>query len=207
MNRYDLNSDTLRQVGVGLLPGEQVEVAVQLENGLTEELELSQATLVLTNRRLMRYSAGSHRVNVISVGLDDVDSIKVNRSERHRQWVWVGAVFVLGGVILGLVTLILIGVSLSPLLMALSLGLIGVVFLLTYFGGLMGEVIVRAGQKDVKCKMRQKALDDMGVFVKRYYELRLGHSGGGGGSDTSARPTGEVEGVGTAATASPSPEG
>ena len=35
----------------------------------------------------------------------------------------------------------------------------------------MEEVNVRAGQKDVKCKMRQTALGDMDVCAKRYYEL------------------------------------
>ena len=55
------NSLTLNQVGVGLLPDEHLEVAVELERGLTEELEQSHPTLLLTNRRLMRYSAGGHR--------------------------------------------------------------------------------------------------------------------------------------------------
>ncbi len=60
--------------------------------------------------------------------------------------------------------------------MALSLALIGVVFFLTYAGGSSGGVIIRAGIKDIKCKMRSKALDDMAKFVQRVYELKLGYS-------------------------------
>ena len=60
--------------------------------------------------------------------------------------------------------------------MALSLAFIGVVFYLTYAGGSSGEVIIRAGMKDIKCKMQSKALDDMAKFVQRVYELKLGYS-------------------------------
>ena len=76
---------------------------------------------------------------------------------------------------MGLLTLFVMSSALSPLLMAISLTLIGIVFVLTFVGGMMGEVIVRAGLKDIKCKMRPKALDDMAVFVQRYYELKLGY--------------------------------
>ena len=106
----------------------------------------------------------------------EIDSIEVNRTEKNRQWVWVSMVFVAGGVLLGLLSFILFSSLLSPLLMALSLALIGVVFYLTYAGGSSGEVIMRAGMKDIKCKMQSKALDDMAKFVQRIYELKLGYS-------------------------------
>ena len=169
------NSLILNQVGVRLLPDEHLEVAVELERGLTEELEQSHPTLLLTNKRLMRYSAGGHKTQVFSVGLEDVGSIEVNRSEKNAQWIWVGVVFVAGGILLGLLTLFVLSSALSPLLMAISLTLIGIVFVLTFVGGMMGEVIVRAGLKDIKCRMQPKALDDMAVFVQRYYELKLGY--------------------------------
>ena len=173
MKQTVLNSATLNSVGVKLLPGEKLEVAVELEGGLTEELEQRHATLLLTNKRLMHYSSGGHSVNVVSVGLGDVDSIEVKRTEKNHQWVWVGLVFVAGGTLLGLLSLILIPEPLSPVLMAISLTLIGIVFLLSYIGGMMGEVVVGAGLKDIKCKMASRALDDMGVFVQRFYELKL----------------------------------
>ena len=176
MGPYILNSYTLKQVGIRLLPGENLEVAVELQGGLTEELEQSHATLLLTNRRLIRYSGAWHKANVVSVALDDIDSVEVNRTEKNRQWVWVSMVFVAGGALLGLLSLLLFSSTLSPLLMALSLALIGVVFYLTYAGGSSGEVIIRAGMKDIKCKMQSKALDDMAKFVQRVYELKLGYS-------------------------------
>ena len=40
--------------------------------------------------------------------------------------------------------------------------------MLTFVGGMIGEVIVRAGLMDIKCQMRPKALDGMAVFVKLY---------------------------------------
>ena len=176
MGPYILNSYTLKQVGIRLLPGENLEVAVELQAGLTEELEQSHATLLLTNKRLIRYSGAWHKANVVSVALDDIDSVEVNRTEKNRQWVWVSMVFVAGGALLGLLSLLLFSSTLSPLLMALSLALIGVVFYLTYAGGSSGEVIIRVGMKDIKCKMQSKALDDMAKFVQRVYELKLGYS-------------------------------
>ena len=176
MGPYILNSYTLKQVGIRLLPGENLEVAVELQAGLTEELEQSHATLLLTNKRLIRYSGAWHKANVVSVALDDIDSVEVNRTEKNRQWVWVSMVFVAGGALLGLLSLFLFSSPLSPLLMAMSLVLIGVVFYLTYAGGSSGEVIIRVGMKDIKCKMQSKALDDMAKFVQRVYELKLGYS-------------------------------
>ena len=176
MGPYILNSYTLKQVGIRLLPGENLEVAVELQAGLTEELEQSHATLLLTNKRLIRYSGAWHKANVVSVALDDIDSVEVNRTEKNRQWVWVSMVFIAGGALLGLLSLFLFSSPLSPLLMAMSLALIGVVFYLTYAGGSSGEVIIRVGMKDIKCKMQSKALDDMAKFVQRVYELKLGYS-------------------------------
>ena len=60
MSRYILNSLTLKQMGLRLLPEEKLEVAVELEGGLTDELENRHATLLLTNKRLIRYSASGH---------------------------------------------------------------------------------------------------------------------------------------------------
>tara|TARA_B100002003_G_C14132199_1_gene544491 strand:+ start:642 stop:893 length:252 start_codon:yes stop_codon:yes gene_type:complete len=57
--------------------------------------------------------------------------------------------------------------------MAVSLGLIGIVFLLTYAGGIRGEVIVTVGAKRIKCRMKTKALNDMVEFLERFYELKL----------------------------------
>ncbi len=178
MGRYILNSLTLNQVGVRLLPDERVEVAVELEGGLTEELEQRHATLLLTNKRFLRYSGAEHKVNVVSTSLADVDSIEVNESAKNPQWVWVGLVFLVGGMLLGALALVLLDSPLSPLLMAFSLALIGVVFLLTYFNGMAGEVIVTAGRKDIRCKLRPKALKDMPIFVQRFYELKLGYHPG-----------------------------
>ncbi len=171
-----LNSSTLQRVGIRLLPGEKLEVAVELEGGLTQQLEQQHATLLLTNKRLVRYTAEGHRNNVVSVGLSDVDSIEVNRTDKNRQWVWVGLVFIAGGVLLGLLSVLLMASPLSPLLMAVSLALIGIVFILTYVGGLTGRVTIRAGLQDIKCRMKPKALSDMAVFVERFYEMKLGYS-------------------------------
>ena len=124
-----LNSMTLRRIGVRLLPDERLKIGVELEDGLTEDLEQRHATLLLTNKRLIRYSAGGHRNNVVSVGVSDVDSIEVRRTERNRQWVWVGLVFIGGGLTLALLSMLSLSSPLSPFLMALSLTLIGVVFL------------------------------------------------------------------------------
>ena len=33
------------------------------------------------------------------MGLDDVGSIEVNRSEKNAQWIWLGVVFVAGGIL------------------------------------------------------------------------------------------------------------
>lgn len=169
-----INIDTLAHVGIKLLPEERLEVAVELEDGVTEQLEQSHATLLLTDKRLIRYSATGHTNNVVSVGLNDVDSIEVNRTEGNPQWVWVGLVFTAGGALLATLSVLLMASPLSPLLMALSLALIGIVFMLTYIGGLRGDVKISAGLSNIKCRMKPKALDDMGLFVERFYELKFG---------------------------------
>jgi hypothetical protein len=188
MARYFLNSLTLHEVGLRLLPDENVVVAVELEGGLTEELEQSEATLLLTNRRLVRYYAAGHKASVISTVLDDIDSVEVVRSRRNKQWMWVGMVFVGGGILLGIVSLMLAWPTLSPLLMALSLVLIGVVFGIAYRSGMAGEVIVRAGVKDIRCKMGPKALNDMATFLEKYYELKLGYNTEPNDADSIASP-------------------
>lgn len=176
MGRYILNSLTLAHVGVRLLPDETVDTAVELETGLTEDLEHSRSTLLLTNKRLIRYSSSRHKTNVVSSLLDDVDSIEVTKSQKHRQWVWVGAVFMLGGTVLEASSLALGASLLSPSLMAFALFLIGVVFVLSYVGGNAGEVVIRAGSKDIKCRMHSQAVDDMGLFVQRAYALKMGYN-------------------------------
>jgi hypothetical protein len=176
-NRYMSNEAALQRVGIRLLPGEQLDAAVELEGGLTEVLEPAHATLLLTNRRLIRYSSGGHRIETVSVGLDDVHTIEVKRGERNQQWVYVGLVFIGGGLLLALLAAFWLGTLISPLLMALSLALIGIVFLLTYAGGIRGEVVVSAGAERIKCRMKTKALNDMVVFLERFYELKLDAAG------------------------------
>jgi hypothetical protein len=172
--RYLSDTAALRRVGINLLPGEELDAAVELETGLTDELEPSHATLLLTTRRLIRYSTGGHYVDTLSIVLEDVHSVEVKRRERNRQWVFVGLVFIGGGFLLGMLSLFLLATLISPLFMAVSLSLIGLVFLLTYIGGIRGEVIVTAGSTRLKCRMKPKALDNMVIFLERFYELRLG---------------------------------
>ena len=90
------NSLALSQVGVRLLPDEHLEVAV--------EPEQRRPTLLLTNKRLMRYFSGGHRTQAFSLGLEDVGNMEVNGSEKNTQRIWVGLVFITGGIVLGLVT-------------------------------------------------------------------------------------------------------
>ncbi len=60
--------------------------------------------------------------------------------------------------------------------MAFALFLIGVVFVLSYAGGNAGEVIIRAGSKEIKCKMHKQAVEDMGLFVQRAFALKMGYN-------------------------------
>ncbi len=176
MGRYILNSLTLANVGVRLLPDEHVNIAVELEAGLTDDLEQSKSTLLLTNKRLIRYSASGHKTGVISTALDDVDTIEVTKSQKHLQWVWVGAVFMLGGLVLAMTSFALGAALVSPSLMAFALFLIGVVFVLSYVSGNAGEVVIRAGSKEIKCRMHKQAVEDMGLFVQRAFALKMGYN-------------------------------
>lgn len=172
-DHYMSNEAALKRVGIRLLPGEELDAAVELEGGLTDVLEPAHATLLLTNRRLIRYSTGGHRVDTVSVGLDDVHAVEVKRGDRNQQWIYVGLVFIGGGLLLALLAIFWLGMMVSPLLMALSLSLIGIVFLLTYAGGIRGQVVISAGAQRIKCRMKTKALNDMVVFLERFYELKL----------------------------------
>ena len=104
-SRYMSNAAALKRVGIRLLPGEQMDAAVELESGLTDELEPSHATLLLTNRRMIRYAAGGHRTDTNGVARRDAEPVEVNRGGRNRQWVFVGLVFIGGGFLLGLLSL------------------------------------------------------------------------------------------------------
>ena len=150
-------------------------MVVDLQDELTEDLEQRHATLLLTNKRLIRCSAAAHRANAVSVALGDVQSIEVNRTEKNRQRLRAGLMLIGGGVLLALVSLFFLSSPISPLLMALSLILIGVAFTLSYTSGMTGVVIVTAGRKSIKCRMRSNALEDAVVLVQRFYEMRLGY--------------------------------
>ena len=54
---------------------------------------------------MIRYAAGGHRIDTISVALEDVQAVEVKRGERNRQWVFAGLVFIGGGFLLGLLSL------------------------------------------------------------------------------------------------------
>ena len=60
--------------------------------------------------------------------------------------------------------------------MALSLVLIGVVFMLSYTGGLAGTIIVNSGGKTIKCRVGADGLDDMVELVERLTQLKMGVS-------------------------------
>ena len=79
--RYLSNTAALRRVGINLLPGEELDAAVELETGLTDELEPSHEELLLTTRRLIRYPTGGHYVDTLSIVLEDVHSVKVKRRQ------------------------------------------------------------------------------------------------------------------------------
>ena len=176
MRRHGLDWQALNQVGIRLLPEESVETAMELEGGIPENLEKRRTTFVLTNKRLIRYSVGGQTLDVVSTCIGEGDTIEVKRTARTGQWVSVGLVFIAGGLLLGLMSLMYLSSPISPLLMAVSLTLIGIVFMLTYLGGMTGQIIVRAGVKEIKCRMNPHALDEMSVFVQRFHELKLGDS-------------------------------
>lgn len=142
--RYMSNTATLKRVGINLLPGEEFDAAVEWETGSTAEPEPSHATLLLTIRPLIRYSTCGHYVDTLSIVLEDVHSVRVKRGVRNRQWVFVGLVLIRGGFLLGMLSLFWLATLISPLLMAVSLSSIGLVFLLTCVGGIGGKVIVTA---------------------------------------------------------------
>jgi hypothetical protein len=83
-------------------------------------------------------------VDTLSIVLEDVHSVRVKRGVCNRQWVFVGLFLIRGGFLLGMLSLFWLATLISPLLMAVSLSSIGLVFLLTCVGGIGGKVIVTA---------------------------------------------------------------
>jgi hypothetical protein len=92
-NQCISNQAALKRVGIGLLPGEQLDGAVELEGGMTDVLEPAHARLLL-----------------------------------------------------------------------------GIAFLLTYAGGIRGQVVISAGSERIRCRLKTKALNDIVVFLERFYE-------------------------------------
>ena len=145
---------------------------VDLEEGLTEEIEGSRPTLLLTNRRLLRYRHG-RRADVKSIVLADIISIDIQRRHRQTQWVWVGLTFIAGGLLLAIPAIVLMADPVSPILMALSLALIGVVFVLTYTGAPKSSVLIGTRQGDIYWPLQEQALDDVADFVEQVHRVRL----------------------------------
>ena len=75
------NQAALKRVGIRLLPGEELDAAVELESSLTEVLEPAHATLLLTNRRLIRYTTGGHRVDMLT----RISQIRLNWDWHSRK--------------------------------------------------------------------------------------------------------------------------
>ena len=185
---------SLEALGIRLLADERVHAAVELDDGLTEDLEQRRATLFLTDRRLVRYSEATHRANAVSVALSDLHTIEVSRTEKARQRAWVSVMFIVGGLLLGIISLLFLRSPISPMLMALSLVLIGVVFMLSYTGGLAGVVIVKAGAKSIKCRVRSGSLDDMAELVQRLTDLKIGSAQEGGRAENASGRLGYDQG-------------
>ena len=171
VDRTALAAKVLTRGGVRLRPDEALEVAIDLESGLTEDLERTGAALLLTNQRIVHFTSDGRKTT--AAALEDVLGIEVHREERGTQWVWGGLIFVVGGVLLGVLSILLMEAPLSPILMAVSLDLIGVVFMLTYVGALKGDVVVRTSHEKMECRMRQKALDDLMQLIERFYQIKF----------------------------------
>ena len=94
--RYLSYTAALRRVGINLLPGEELDAAVELETGLTDELEPSHeeflynptAHSVLYGRTLRGYS--QHRLGGRSLRRGQEAPVGVHRARFHRRRILAG---------------------------------------------------------------------------------------------------------------------
>ena len=112
----------------------------------------------------------------------DIIRIDIQRRHRQTQWVWVGLTFIAGGLLLAIPAIVLMADPVSPILMALSLALIGVVFVLTYTGAPKSSVLIGTRQGDIYWPLHEQALDDVADFVEQVHRVRL-----------ASAPSGEAE--------------
>ena len=170
----------VQDLGVDLMAGEVSNFELPLEEKNT--------SLLLTDRRVIRYTRSGIKTGAVSIMLEDADSIELVRTQRNPTLIWVGLVFLAGGIALA-ASSPLFESSLLMVLMSLAVGPIGVVFILAYFGGSTAEVIVRAGQTEMKCRAGAQRLDEMAELVRRFHELKAGghvdaHPSGGKATDS-----------------------
>ena len=85
----------------------------------------------------------------------------------------------------------LLASSISPLLMAVAMTLIGIVCLLTYVGGAAGQVTARVGSKEIRCKVSPGTPDASARITRRVTELRLGLEEAGTGRKLERSLTGQ----------------
>lgn len=183
-----LTEPAVEWTGISLLPGEYPRMAVELQRGLTDELEQSRSSLLLTNKRVLRCSAAGHKRSTVCASLADIDTVEMRHTAKNRQWAGVGLVFIIGGVSLAIFSLVALSSPLSPLLMAFSLALIGVVFLLSYVAGTAGELVIRAGTKDIKCKVRHAEPEHVSDLLHLIYQLKLDYAGPQSGTGEAGGP-------------------
>ena len=165
-NRTTLGPPTaVQDLGVDLMVGEVSNFEVPLEG--------KNATLLLTNKRVIRHSQSGFKTGSVSIMLENADSIELVRTQRNPQWVWVGLIFLTGGIALA-ASSPLFESSLLMVLMSLAVGPIGVVFILAYFGGSTAEVTVTAGQTEMECRAAAQRLDEMVELVRRFHDLKAG---------------------------------
>ena len=162
----------MTQAGLWLLPDEYLEAEVPLMGDMSRGLEYQRGRLFLTNRRVLRLLLSSHEAAVACAALEDVDGVELRRRERNPLWLGVGILFILGGMALAVSSLTVLPAVLSPLLMSLSLALIGLVLVLTYVGGNNADVIFTAGSQRIRCRVDSKGLEQVGQIVSRLFEAK-----------------------------------
>ncbi len=157
--------------GVSLMDGESVDSALNLPNGAADEHDGAAEIVLLTDRRLIRLSAGGRRREATFVSLYDIEAVEVasERSSGVAGYLWGGLAF--------LVALLTWRVWDNPVWSGVVAGIVALMGVYLIVDYALSPAAVRAtfkvGGSEFDCGLNgSEASEEINGFVNRLFALK-----------------------------------
>ena len=162
-------SDERGYIDLPLMVGEEVDASFGERRGLDAEAVGDHNAIVLTNRRLLRFSRSGARQDASFASLRDVHLAEVRRTSRGMRSIW-RATLLLAGAGAALVTISYLPIA-APLAAALLLGA-GYHLFHHVTVSQEGIILFHAGQEQMGIAYRGNLSDQAYAFVNRLFLMK-----------------------------------